>query len=351
MASAETVDDSMISVTLEDGSVVEYSQRGLKQDEIEPWAQFCASVFAYKANPPSPSYFERHFYNDPNHDASLIRVMLYDGKVVSSCRIFQRQVSGGDGTSVLSGGIGEVCTSLEHRKRGLSKLLLQNSIRIMTSRGMKLSLLHAAPAFFSVYERAGGYSCVTCQWSAVTILRSKLNERASPYTIRQATFPKDTARMQKIHEQYSERRFVGCIIRSDKAYWNDYISKELEGSLWTLAKQDDDEVIAWISLRQRGERQQMRDFGCDTNVIAVSEALSMLLKVALGDVADERVLLHLPTAVIGDMQESKPTFLDLDTLEADNDDGWMYKTLQPDQKSMADATTTRYHLIWPADSF
>lgn len=345
----EVTDESTVPVTLEDGSTVQYTMRGLTDDEIQSWAQFCASVFAYKANPPPASYFERHFYNDPARDASLVRVMVSDGDFVSSCRIFQRNISLEE--ACFAGGIGEVCTSPQHRKRGLSKLLLQNAIEIMTNRGMRLSLLHADPAFFSVYQKGGGYENVKSTWSVVNVIRSNLqDDAASPYSIRQAQFPKDTSRIQAIHQTYSEQRFVGCIIRSEE-YWNEYICKELEGSLWTLVQEGSDEVIAWLSLRQRGERYQLRDFGCDTNVVAVSEALSLLLKTALCDLSDEEVPLHLPTVVLDDARPSQPSYLDFSTAVSEDDDGWMYKTLKSNQESMVQAAKTREHLIWPADSF
>lgn len=257
MACSQAVEESAISVTLEDGSEVQYSMRGLKNEEVKPWAEFCASVFAYKTNPPPASYFERHFYNDPNRDASLIRVVMYQGKIVSSCRIFQRRVAfiGRDGDA-FSGGIGEVCTDANHRKRGLSKLLLQDAIQIMKKRGMGLSLLHAAPAFFPVYQKGGGYECVTSRWSVVSVIQSNLQDPDNPYMIRLAQFPQDTKRMQAIHQRSSEGRFVGCIVRTEQ-YWNDYISKELDGSLWTITKND--KVVAWASLRLKGG-----DIRCET---------------------------------------------------------------------------------------
>ena len=247
-----------------------------------------------------------------------------------------------NGTSVAAGGIGEVCTHADHRKRGLSKILLQAAIRIMTSRGMKLSLLHAAPSFFSVYEKSGGYSCVTSKWSLVTMNCSKLVTLPYTHTIRHAQFPQDTARLQELHQGYSEGRFVGCIVRS-KEYWNTYISKELEGSLWTLVKGN--EFVACLSIRQRGDRHQLRDFACDTSTISVSEAMSTLLSQAIDE---EQFCLHLPTAIVEEIRESNPAFVDWSTYAAEDDDGWMYKTLQADQKSMSGATN---HLIWPADSF
>lgn len=347
--------ESVISVTLEDGSVIPYVMRGLTEEEIQPWADFCASVFSYKANPPPPSYFERHYYNDPRRDASLVRVIFYGDTVVSSCRIFQREISMNTTTTITTtagttsasaGGIGEVCTHADHRKRGLSKILLHDAIRIMTSRGMKLSLLHAAPEFFAVYEKSGGYACVRSEWSLIAIDCSKLDNTPAPppFQLRLAQFPQDTARLQELHKEYSERRFVGCIVRS-KEYWNTYISKELEGSLWTLVKEN--EIVAWLSVRERGDRYQLRDFGNDASSITTAEAMSMLLSQAAPD--KERMRLHLPTAIVEEIHETKPAFVDWTTLVAEDDHGWMYKTLQADQKSISDAATR--HLIWPADSF
>jgi hypothetical protein len=246
----------------------------------------------------------------------------------------------GGGTPVAAGGIGEVCTHADHRKRGLSKMLLQDAIRIMTSRGMKMSLLHAAPSFFSVYEKSGGYACVASKWSLITMDCSKRVKH--PSDIRLGQFPHDTARLQELHQGYSERRFVGCIVRS-KEYWNTYICKELEGSLWTLVKKN--EIVACLSVRQRGDRHQLRDFACDTNTITVSEAMSTLLSQAIDK---ERFGLHLPTAIVEEIRETNPEFVDWSTYASEDDNGWMYKTLQADQNSMSGAAN---HLIWPADSF
>jgi len=73
--------------------------RGLSEDEISTWANFCASCFSYKPDPPLPSYFERHYYNDPRRDSTLIRVAVNaDGEIVSSVRVFRRTVSLGAST-------------------------------------------------------------------------------------------------------------------------------------------------------------------------------------------------------------------------------------------------------------
>lgn len=349
---------------LDGGWKADYIIRGLKEDEIPSWAQFCASIFAYKANPPPASYFERHYYNDPNRgQASLIRVACYNGEIVASCRLFLKNIStggktiGSNSTYLKGGGIGEVCTAPTHRKRGLSKVLLQNVIEIMKERQLQVSLLHAAPAFFPVYEKAGNYLCTLSKWSI-----AKWNTTEAPsndnsdFTIRNAAFPQDTDRLCQLHQTYSEHNFAGCIVRSPE-YWNDYLSKELGN---TLVLTTNDKIVAWLSLRPRGDRVQLREFGVDSTAIGTAKALDLLLPCArkkLNGVADT-CLLVLPTHVLdqakAERQEKNNDLLkslDWESVVEENDQGWMYKIL--DQQVPFDVISgkTTPHLIWPADSF
>ena len=395
-----------------------YTIRGLRNDdEVHDWATFCASIFAYKPNPPPPSYFERHFYNDPEgpiNGPSLIRVAVDNETkdIVASCRVFVRTISSGsfdDGcgdavaaaVQVRAGGIGEVCTSNQHRKRGLSKILLLDCLRIMKEQlNLQVSLLHAAPVFFPVYEKSGGYKCTKSEWSSIQIsynstvepLSSSSSSPAFRYHVRLASFPNDTFRLQSLHQQYSERRFAGCIIRSEE-YWNTYLSKELDNSLFVLTKTNasDDIIVAWLSIRQRGEnRYQLREFGVDTSAndddISTDLAMEYLLPHAMNELLDnqakslEPCTLVLPSVVLDETRRSSSESgasssrfaVDWSTASSENDLGWMYLPLNkedvatawldsiivnPNDDSRTDkgASTTRTqnrrHLIWPADSF
>lgn len=367
------VDENRIQVKLDDGSSASYILRGLNDDEVDRWAAFCASVFAYKANPPPASYFRRHFYNDPHKSARLIRVMFYidseaeksnPSQIVSSCRIFQRKIStgSGDDSALQAGGIGEVCTDGNHRRRGLSKLLLQDAIRIMTEEKFQISLLHAAPAFFPVYE-SSGYACTKSRWSVIQVDQTKLNAAAISYMEgppRLAQLPLDTKQLMSLHKDFTEKRFAGAIVRSE-SYWNEYLSKELNRTLWVLPRSNG-EIIAWISVRNRGEdRFQIREFGCDSQVpdggLAFTSIFSALLCQAMKE-SDYNVKgipsLHLPTFILEELRQAKAdaAFLDWSTEVSEDDNGWMYRPIGDNEEiDMPKITETRPHLIWPADSF
>jgi len=353
-----------------DGNEVQvaYAIRGLSEDEIASWAEFCAGIFSYKPNPPPPAYFERHFRNDPHRDASLIRVAVdeTDGSIVASCRVFVRSVRVGknDASPVSAGGIGEVCTHHDHRRRGLSKALLTDCLEIMESRKTPISLLHAAPAFFPVYESVG-YHCVLSKWSIVDVDLGVGNEGSG--SIRPASFPGDADELHRIHISYSESKLAGCIARS-KEYWIEYVSKELDGSLFVLTEADDESsVVAWASVRQRGPpgQYQLRDFGLDeSKTIPPSDALARLAGHGIRQIREEETAgckLSMPTFVLDQVRKSSPSsaFFNMDSIVENNDNGWMYKSIMPDALVMSDLVGTVDdsadsgvpHIIWPTDSF
>lgn len=317
-------------------------------------------------------------------------------EIVASTRVFSRTISLGSGNDevygVGAGGIGEVCTALDHRKKGLAKQLLLNAIDAMTaSPEMKCSLLHASPALTSVYERSADYQAVDSLWSVIPIDLDGIEKCSSSsfsvgilpkrFNVRLASFPNDSVALQKLHQNYSEKRFAGCIIRSIE-YWNEYLANEIGDSLYVLEMANDGDanenevgaivnekkVVAWISIRQRTDvRYQLREFGCDRSSVQTLQALPMLLNGVFFQgkhfdddrkVGKQKPLeLHIPTEVLKEMQEEGLSEND-DWLQwsrniiEENDIGWMYRSVgeMVNVKDIIESTKVP-HLIWPSDSF
>lgn len=174
---------------------------------------------------------------------------------------FLRTISSGndDAEVFLVGGIGEVCTAVEHRRRGLSTALLKNAIAIMRERKLHISSLHAAPTFFPLYESLGyTHTMRGNRWSTVRLTTLAQSENVtvtkSSFRVRPAEFPGDAETLQRLHAQYSEDRLAGCLVRS-KNYWTQYLSQELENSLFLLTfssrnnENNGETILAWLSLR------------------------------------------------------------------------------------------------------
>ena len=345
------------SVTLGDGTQLEYTLRGLLEEEIDNWAQFCASVFSYKANPPPASYFRNHYYNDPHREASLIRIADIDGQIVASCRVFRRTIfvgnavsesdEGGEQKLARAGGIGEVCTDIHHRRRGLSRQLLSDALQIMKEdENISLSFLHSAPDFFPLY-RSVGFHCAETKWTNVPLsLSSSIRKTHSGvFNIRLARFPADTEALMPIHTNYSEKRFAGCIIRSQE-YWNAYISQEVKTSLFVAEK--DDKIHAFISIRPRGGQYQVCDFGCH-RIVDESAVFLPLLCAASASFENPSFELKIPTALYGKVSTTVKRIVRSEVSE-ESDWGWMYCSLQKGSFTPS-LTTPDSHLIWPVDSF
>lgn len=293
--------------------------------------------------------------------------------IASSVRIFQRTISIGNGSTLEAGGIGEVCTSQDHRRRGLAKRLLKDALDTMVNSGkIKCSLLHASAALQPVYEKSGGYQCVTSKWSVIKLDLQCLDRltKDESFAVRLASFPNDTERLQQIHKKYSEDRFAGCIIRTTE-YWNEYLKHEIGNSLYVLTDPNS-LIVAWMSIRPRNGKFQIRDYGvdldhCESINCTIAQILSRLLKVSLendGILANQEattVDLHLPTVVVDELKNQQTfsgencNWVDW-SVEIKNDDdiGWMYKTFSGDETSDIVHVMNKMnvpHLIWPSDSF
>ncbi|GKY97899.1 hypothetical protein MPSEU_000747900 [Mayamaea pseudoterrestris] len=361
MAPATASSSRVLTVKLPDDLPAEnYVLRGLDESEMPQWSAFCASVFAYKDSPPPAAYFERHYCNDPDRRASFVRVACrqLSNEIVASCRIFVRHISTAQ-CSVYSknlkklkaGGIGEVCTSANHRKRNLSKELLKDCFDIMKEENFHVSFLHSGPAFFPVYQSAG-YECVRTKWTHLPIRsQSSTGCYDALFRIRTARFPQDTEQLMQIYQDNSEHNFEGCIIRS-KEYWEQYVAQELGESL--LVVEEGNTILGWISLRERGNVIQLREFGLadksTTQAASTGCHVGMLLHKALEGFAGKSQVLAMPTLVyeriLHEWGPSVFNLLDSTNVTTEDDMGWMYKSFHGHSPPNGDS-----HLIWPSDSF
>ena len=148
--------------------------RALYPDELEKWLDHVTHVFTG-----GRQYFSNHWHNDPWRDPEGIRIAVDDGTIVSTVRVFIRKMFL-HGEPVTVGGIGEVSTRPEYRRRGLATQLLKDSIQFMVSRDIVMSSLHGSQQIYSVEgwekvpsllcettlrcSKTGGMGCPSCQF-------------------------------------------------------------------------------------------------------------------------------------------------------------------------------------------
>jgi predicted GNAT family N-acyltransferase len=376
---------------------ISYTLRGLREDEIGIWTEFCASVFAYKVNPPLASYFARHYYHDPDRVASWIRVAIDNQSqtIVASCRIFRRCISLGSRESntttpkdttiatafVHAGGIGEVCTDNRHRRRGLSRELLQDTIRIMELDGtIRIAFLHAAPDFFPVYEKMH-FQCVSSGWCQVQMNRdilksvSQASYNTTRFHVRKVDWDTDTLQLAKVHHQYSELRFCGCIIRS-KSYWDEYIRLEVDSAKLMVAC-NDDKLLGWLLFQNKGGKIRVQDFGFDQSLASELKLTSYELFASLKESVvltseveaqfcweNETFSILLPSMLYEEMKQDwdmlltssnqtqlHDSYITWNATGRADDYGWMYRPIGASGVDLQTVTEKVPHWIWPSDFF
>ncbi|KAJ3323659.1 hypothetical protein HDV06_001389 [Boothiomyces sp. JEL0866] len=100
------------------------------------------------------SFFVDHWELDPHRDINGIFVALYEGRIVSSVRVYSRVMSiYGEFISV--GALGDVATKPEHTRKGLAKQLLDLALNYMQK--FALTTLHttAHGNAFKLYQSKG----------------------------------------------------------------------------------------------------------------------------------------------------------------------------------------------------
>ncbi len=223
--------------------------RALYPEEFEPWLDHVSHVF-----PGSRQYFFNHWHNDPWLDLEGVRVAVDDGKIVSTVRVFLRKMYF-HGEKVSFGGIGEVSTRTEYRKRGLATQLLKDAIQFMEKRGIAISMLHGNQR---IYSDLG--------WEHVPLYYSKkklIGARQSDWEVRPVNF-QDTDEVKKIatlYDSYSSK-FNGTIVRDDMRYWTDWVKTE-SSDLWVAVL--DDEIIGYVSVNLHNRKLHVKE-------LAVSDA-------------------------------------------------------------------------------
>ena len=218
--------------------------RALCPEELETWLDHVTSVFTG-----SRQYFSNHWHNDPWQDAEGIRIAVDKGTIVSTVRVFIRKMFL-HGEPITVGGIGEVSTRPEYRRRGIATQLLKDSIGFMESRDIVVSSLHGSQRIYSIE----GWEKVPRYYAKQPIAAKK----RSAWEIRPANFD-DEAEVQCLAALYDgyARKFNGTFVRDDIAYWTAWVQTESPNA-W-VAKRDGN-IEGYVSVTRRDDELSVKDF-------------------------------------------------------------------------------------------
>lgn len=307
--------------------------RALRHEELRYWFDFAA-----RASGQARSHFVQRWEGDPHPFLEGIRVAADGDRIVSTLRIFDREIHLG-GLTVSIGGVGVVCTDEQYRGQGLPEMLLNDAIRFMAQRDMAVSIL-----FDSFYEPyLHGWKPVAM---AMGLSHLMVNADGGPYQSTAAN-PRDPAEARQMQMIYAvaARSLQGSVVRSDLAYWTGWIPNVWKRSL--VARRDGRLVgymaADWLS----PDQLRVEDFAAlPGEVTPVFEAL---VRALARERSLEMVRVAYPLAL-------RP---DLKVAERPADAVAMYRVIKPPLLPLKSAQVldrllqgeSADHLIWQTDWF
>ena len=218
--------------------------RGLCSEELEAWLDHVTSVFSG-----SRQYFSNHWHNDPWQEAEGIRVAVDRGSIVSTVRVFIRKIFL-HGEPITVGGIGEVSTRPEYRRRGIATQLLKDSIRFMESRDIVISVLFGSQHIYSLE----GWEKVPRYYARQSFSAGKQSE----WEIRPANFEDEVEvkRLSELYDRYA-RKFNGTVVRDEIAYWTKWVRTESPNA-WIAER--DGNIEGYVSVNRREDEVSVKEF-------------------------------------------------------------------------------------------
>ena len=218
--------------------------RALHPEELEAWLDHVTSVFTG-----GRQYFSNHWHNDPWRDAEGIRVAIDNVTIVSTVRVFIRKMFL-HGEPITVGGIGEVSTRPEYRRRGIATQLLKDSIKFMKDRDIVLSSLHGSQQIYSIE----GWEKVPRYYAREHFSTKKQSE----WEVRPANFD-DEVEVKQIAELYDRyaRKFNGTFVKDAIEYWTKWVRTESPNA-WVAER--DGSIEGYVSVVQRENALNVKEF-------------------------------------------------------------------------------------------
>ena len=218
--------------------------RALYPDELEVWLDHVTSVFSG-----GRQYFSNHWHNDPWRDPEGIRIAIDNGTIVSTVRVFIRKMFL-HGEPITVGGIGEVSTRPEYRRRGLATQLLKDSIAFMESRDIVVSSLHGSQRIYAIE----GWEQVPRYYARQPLTAKK----RVAWEVRPANFDDETEvkRIATLYDTYA-RQFNGTFVRDDMTYWTKWVRTESPNA-WVAER--DGEIEGYVSVKHRENQLNVEEF-------------------------------------------------------------------------------------------
>ena len=196
--------------------------RPIRESELDELIDLLCAVH----NPEGQERYRGYMEGDPTWSPAQTPVIVVEGRIVSTLRIWDRWVHLG-ATPVRMGGIGGVTTHPDYRQRGIATRLMEHAAEYMRDDGYDLGLLFTMIA--AGFYRRLGWSCVPLMGFHARLSRPPQPER-SALEVLPFDEGRDLEETVALYQRYNAGR-SGSLLRP-RPYW-DYAPSRVRGVLPT----------------------------------------------------------------------------------------------------------------------
>jgi GNAT superfamily N-acetyltransferase len=220
------------------------------REELEQAYDIWGTVF-----PENRSFFQERLDFDSEYAMDTTFLAYVNRRLAAAIQIFPFRMHWGS-VPLKVGGIGNVATLPEFRRRGLAQQLLRRQCRYMFKQGYDLSLLMTG--INSFYEQLGWRTVQDPEWVADA---AALRTASSPGSSRIRRYHEDD--LDQVSSIYDNRNDEMIAPRQrTKAYWRGQ-------SLWQavrpeqfLVAEESGRIVAFMRYKTSGDELQLLDCGC-----------------------------------------------------------------------------------------
>jgi GNAT superfamily N-acetyltransferase len=222
--------------------------RPIREAELDELFDFLCLVHQH---PQGRARYHSYVHGDPTWAPWQTPVVVIDGRLVSTLRIWDRQIHVG-ATPLRMGGIGGVTTHPDYRRRGLATAMMAHAADTMRSAGMSLGLLFTEiPARF--YRRLG--------WCNVPLagFQASLHHRNPPACEADVVAFEEKRDLQEVialHQRYNAGR-SGTMLRP-RTYW-DCAPSRARGVLPDVVVRDDTSLVGYLNWELRSDGAHVKE--------------------------------------------------------------------------------------------
>lgn len=232
------------------------------KEELVEVVELCDSAFP-KTN---REYFERHVLKDKTLDKNDTRVLLINGKIVSSVQVFPRTIYV-QKERIKIGGIGNVATLPSERGKGYAGLLIKDSLDYIIKKGFALSML--TTSINPYYEKFGFQTILR------TIAAINCNEGKNHKEISKFDKNNNLKDIINIYSGFNSGK-IGTIVR-DEEYWLSQFEFCDEDKDLFLVYKSKDETIGFIRAQRKENYISVLEYAFkDNNTLVFAKLIEEL---------------------------------------------------------------------------